>query len=267
MRASNHRFVQELRILRVFMLSEFKSRTAYKTKFATSILSPIFLVISWVFMANSVEAQRGLEMYGNISPLAFMVSGAAIHYLVRLANQFVVFRPDMFYEYLTEPLPLWRQLLYRRIGLYVEGLLIFVAYMVGGVLIGMTLNMDLPAFILIIFLGSSVQVAYALMTSGYRLIVKVGDPVSFILDSLTRIFSGVMFPVTVLPETLRYVSWILPQTWIYTIARLTMFKATSVFTLGTEFAIISAVAIILLLTGYFVFMKGINEIKTEGLIL
>jgi len=99
------------------MLSEFKSRTAYKTRFATSILSPIFMVISWVFMATSVETQRGLEMYGNVSPLAFIVSGMAVNYLARLANQFVLFSPDIFYEYLTEPLPLWKQLLYRRIGL------------------------------------------------------------------------------------------------------------------------------------------------------
>jgi len=98
------------------------------------------------------------------------------------------------------------------------------------------------------------------------LIVKVGDPVSFILQSLTMIFSGTMFPITVLPEALRYVSWILPQTWIYYLARLTLFKAASVISLATEFTILSAVAIILFLMGYFVFMKGINKIKTEGLI-
>ena len=249
------------------MLSEFKSRTAYKTKFATSILSPIFIVISWVFMANSIEAQRGLEMYGNVSPLAFMISGMAVNDLTRLANQFVIFRPGMFYEYLTEPLPLWKQLLYRRIGLYVEGLHFFVAYMVGGVLLGMTLNANLLAFVLVIVLGSIIEISYALMTSGYRLIVKVGDPVSFILRSLTLIFSGTTFPIGVLPEALRYISWILPQTWIYYLARLTLFKATPVISLATEFTILSAVAIILFLIGYFAFMKGINKIKTEGLIL
>jgi len=139
--------------------------------------------------------------------------------------------------------------------------------MVSGVLLGMTLNVNLPAFVLVIVLGSLVEVAYALMTSGYRLIVKVGDPVSFILQSLTMIFSGTTFPITVLPEALRYVSWILPQTWIYYLARLTLFKAASVISLANEFTILSAVAILLFLIGYFVFIKGINKIKAEGLIL
>ncbi len=53
----------------------------------------------------------------------------------------------------------------------------------------------------------------ASLSGAFTMIIKQGNPVSFFFSTFTTLMSGTVFPVTVLPLALRYVSYALPLTW------------------------------------------------------
>lgn len=91
---------------------------------------------------------------------------------------------------------------------------------VGTAFFGARFEMSgLPAALLAIFLAVAAHLALGIISAALVLVIRRGDPVSWVLNSLTYLFSGVVYPVDVLPEVLRPVSMLLPATHALEIIR------------------------------------------------
>lgn len=55
--------------------------------------------------------------------------------------------------------------------------------------------------------------ALGLLSAAFVLVVKKSDPFTYLLDVLSYLFAGVVFPVEVLPHALQWISRALPATW------------------------------------------------------
>ncbi len=83
----------------------------------------------------------------------------------------------------------------------------------------------LPAALLAVALAVAVHLALGVISASLVLVIRRGDPVSWVLSSLTYLFSGVVYPVEVLPDFLRPLSLFLPATHALELIRCALLDA------------------------------------------
>lgn len=110
------------------------------------------------------------------------------------------------------------------------------------------------------------SLGFSLMSLGSLLYVKKGDPVSFIVTKLNEFFSGQIFPISVLPTFVLFVTKILPAAYIIIIWRETLFLNKTFFQLDVMILILAGLIInvIIFAIGIFIFHYGVNRAKIEG---
>jgi ABC-type multidrug transport system permease subunit len=97
----------------------------------------------------------------------------------------------------------------------------------------------------------------------------VTDPVTWGIGIAASLLSGLAFPVQHLDNYvpgLSAVSWILPQTWIYHIIRLSTLEAGSLVDIQVliPFLITLAYAVVLVPVSVAVYRWGLNRAKRDG---
>lgn len=68
--------------------------------------------------------------------------------------------------------------------------------------------------LLIVALGLIAGLAVGTLSASLKVLAKSGDPILFIYGLAAQIFSGVYFPVETLPPYLRWISWLIPHTYV-----------------------------------------------------
>jgi ABC-2 type transport system permease protein len=92
--------------------------------------------------------------------------------------------------------------LFRAVGLLVLGTWLF----------GAKLSLDPLSFAVTLLLALISFGALGLLSAAFVLTFKRADPFNYLLDTATYLFSGVVYPVEVLPSTLQWLSRLLPAT-------------------------------------------------------
>ena len=94
------------------------------------------------------------------------------------------------------------------------------------------------------------------------LVTKRGDPVTWLLTTFTTLFSGVLYPVEILPQWLQNISWYVPTTRVLSALRGALTGYSSMFTLDTIYLLISSVVSMVL--GLLVFRWGLKRAIRDG---
>ena len=103
-----------------------------------------------------------------------------------------------------------------------------------------------------------------LLAASFVLAFKQGDPVNFFVNMLITVFSGVIFPVSVLPEALQYVSNMIPVTYgLDMIRKVIIFNSSDYISLAIIFYLLLFFAVLLAL-GVFAMDRTIAAIKLSG---
>jgi ABC-2 type transport system permease protein len=103
-------------------------------------------------------------------------------------------------------------------------------------------------------LGTAVFLALALLShlplgilsAGFILLFKRGDPITPILGHVSALLGGVYFPLQVLPQWVQIVAQFLPFTHALEGLRQTVLNGKGLWELGHQVAILSAFAVVLL---------------------
>ena len=90
-------------------------------------------------------------------------------------------------------------------------LVVFVT--VGVVAMGVDLDVNPPAAILVALLSLTAFVALGLSAAGLILVVKRGDSIALLGNMVATVFGGVLFPITLLPDWARPIAWLVPLSW------------------------------------------------------
>jgi ABC-2 type transport system permease protein len=97
------------------------------------------------------------------------------------------------------------------------GLLLGARFDPAGIVVGST----------IIVLGLIAGLAIGTLSASLKVLAKQGDPILFIYGLFVQIFSGVYFPLEVLPGPIRWISWLIPHTYVITALRGVLLPATA----------------------------------------
>ena len=153
---------------------------------------------------------------------------------------------------------------------YVLALVFLVPQVAVAVLLfNVQFSVNITSLVLAIGISSLIGFSLSMITAGFRVVTKVTDPFTWAMSVGQSLFAGMTFPIQHLDSYISGIStfcWILPQTWIYHIFRLSILEDASVLSPGIASAFLGALlfALILLPIGLWVFRWGMARAKREG---
>ncbi len=141
-----------------------------------------------------------------------------------------------------------------------------IAYLVLGALafdvdIG---GANVPAALLILVLTITAFSSLGIISASFVMVLKRGDPLSWIFSSVSVLFGGVFYPIAVLPAWLQKISFILPITYALEGMRLSLLKGYSIRALLPNFVALIIFCAVLLPLSLLVFNYAVRKAKADG---
>jgi ABC-2 type transport system permease protein len=149
---------------------------------------------------------------------------------------------------------------------YLLTILRVVVYLLVGVLVfGANLGQaNVPAALLVMLLSIASFSGIGILSAALVLIVKKGDPVSWLLGGASSLLAGVYYPVSVLPDWLEPLSRILPLTYALDAMRLAMLQGYSLYELRIDILALLGFTVVLTPLAFLVFRRALKRAKMEG---
>jgi ABC-type multidrug transport system permease subunit len=99
--------------------------------------------------------------------------------------------------------------------------------------------------------------------AGILIVVKQGDPVTWLMGILTSVFGNVLFPPQVMPYPLSAISYFVPQYYFFTCIRLMMI-GRSIQTILPELLTLTLMCAIILPLGYLIYSWCLRTARKNG---
>ena len=231
-------FMPELNKAAAFIKKDMKISVSYKLQFVFQFLQ-IFFGIVVIFFIGKMLGQSGktsvLRQYGG-DYFSFALVGLAINSylragLVTITNDIrqtmnqgtleAMCATPTGYSWLILCSSLWQFIF--------ETVRVACYFAVAILIFGMRLdNADWPAALLSMALTAPVFLMLGMISCSILVVVKKGDPVSWVFSSLGAILAGTMFPVSVLPGWMQKISYCLPLTHSLEAARRSLLSGAGI---------------------------------------
>ncbi len=261
----------QLKQIMAFTKRDFFNWVSYRTAMTTQSISILIGVFSWGITASYVQKPVA-EMYQS-DYISFLIVGIAISNLVMPLVQGVErqLNPWTLETVLMTGIKIPVFVIGNISWNYIFSALTFIPYLLIGIYVfNAQLNINIISAILAFTISAVIMMSLAFISTGIRIVTKSTDPITWAINVLQNLLSGVAFPVVFLDEILfpgvSTFSWFLPQTWVYHLCRLAMLTNASL----TDPSVLSdflkglLFAVILLPVGYFVLRWGVARSKKEG---
>jgi len=259
--------------------ANFKIFLSYKAWVITETMSTVASIAMYSFMGLQVDAKRVIEAgYGNVDWLAFALVGVATaNYLWMCTSRISHSMQHEVSEGTLEPI--FSSLIDMKsyiIGQSIRGFIVSGYFMLGVLIIGVSvlkvpliLNLETVASFTFILLMMIVSYAgIGIMAAGIILVYKKGDPLTFLLASLTEFLGGVLFPLKYLESypVLNILAWAMPYTYALDAARRVLLTGANLTSPAVVFdlTVLTAYTAIFIPIGMRVFRWGCDRIRYEG---
>ena len=241
----------------------------YKTQAVTSLISGVLGILSWGL--NATYVNRPVPQY-NTDYISFLIVGVLITSLILPVGSGLQNRlsPFTLETVLMAGIRTPTFILGTVVWPYTLSVILFIPQIiVAEVYFGAHLSINPLSFILSMFISTLIIFCLSMISTGFRLVTKTTDPVTWGLAIAATIFAGVTFPVQHLNDFvpgLANVSYFLPQTWIYNIIRLASLTNASLLdpAIVLAFAEASVFAVVLLPISFWAFRWGMHRAKKDG---
>ena len=252
-----------------FTKRDFRDWRTYKTQVITQLITIAIGILSWSI--NALYRNRPVPEY-ETDYISFLVVGLVIGNLVMPIAYGVERRlnPWTLENIIMTGIPIPIFVTGNISWPYIFSLITFIPQMLIGVFwFGAKLRINPLSTFLAFMLSTMILLGLAMISTGFRLVTKSTDPVTWTINTLQQLLAGISFPVQFLDmflPGLSAFSWILPQTWVYHLWRLAMLKAAPITdpSVQKDFLIGTVFAIILFISGHRIFRWGLNRAKRDG---
>ena len=116
----------------------------------------------------------------------------------------------------------------------------------------------------VLLLGLLSMAVFGIMSAAFALVFKRGDPMTWMLGSVTWLLSGVLYPTTVLPPALATIAWMLPTTHALSALRALTLTEASTSAVRADLLYLTAFAAIGLPASLWLFSLAVNHAKRAG---
>lgn len=141
-----------------------------------------------------------------------------------------------------------------------------LAYLaVGGLVFGAPLGRANTGVALLTLLLSLLAFSgLGIISASIILVTKRGDPVAFLLASLSALLSGVYYPVAVLPTWLQSLAALLPLTHALRALRLALLEGAGLSEVAPSLAMLALFALVVLPGGIWAFRWALRRARSDG---
>lgn len=256
-----------------FLKKDFINESSYKFAFIIQLLGIFFTALVFFFLSklfgNTISPY--LKSYGG-DYFSFVLIGIAFaNYLQVSLRSFascirdaqmlgtlesllvtqtnistIIFSSSLYSFVLTS----FRVIVFLLIGVLVLGLDIGKANYIGAVLI-----------LLITIISFS---SLGIMSASFIMVLKKGDPLSWIFTNMSWLLGGVYYPIAVLPDWVQKLSYLLPITYSLEGMRLALLKGYTLRALFPSIIPLLIFTIIMLPISIWVFKHAVEKAKVDG---
>ena len=252
-----------------FSRLEYLAMRFYPSSFILTIVQSFVTTGMWFFVSIFLKdyADKSLESYGG-DFVSYMVIGvvffqnAATIMTLPSPSISTAFWDKRLEVYNSSSYGIWAFISGRFIWTFLYQLIIQVGVLTFAVLIvGVNINANIPVIPLIAFYLCFVFTCFGFGLIGasnfFNLEVKQGrEPFTWLVDVLARIFSGIYYPLAVLPIGIQFVSRIIPHTYALEGIRLVMLSGC-----GFENSIVRSNLLVMLGFAVFSMLFGIFALQ------
>ncbi len=136
---------------------------------------------------------------------------------------------------------------------------------IGGVLLGVGLShVNIFAVLVLLVLTIVSFSSLGIIAASFIMVLKRGQPVTWIFDSIATLLGGVYYPVTILPAWLQLAAGLIPVTYALDGLRQAILNGASINTLGTQTLALLAFSTILLPISLASFRFAVRRARQDG---
>ena len=257
-----------------FAKLEYRALRFYPSNFALAIIQSFVSAGMWFFVSLFLKdyASSSLASYGGdfvsymiIGVVFFQNSAAILNLPFQSVN--TAFWDKRLEVYNSSPYGIWAFISGRFIWTFFYQFIIQAGVLTAAIAFaGVRLNTDIAIFPVLIFYFSFIftNLGFGLIGASnfFNLEVKQGrEPFTWLVDILARIFSGIYYPLAVLPAGLAFVSRLIPHTYAMEGLRLVMLGGQGLENpiVRNNLLIIFCTAVVSMLLGVITFGKALKR--------
>jgi ABC-2 type transport system permease protein len=142
---------------------------------------------------------------------------------------------------------------------------VFLYVFLGTIFLGINFsNANLLSALVILILTIISFSCIGVISASFTIIFKRGDPLIWLMSSLSAFFGGVFFPISVLPKYLQIISYFIPVTYSLRSLRYSLLKGYPLGLLVPDIIILLGFCIVLVPLSVVIFRWAVRRAKKAG---
>jgi ABC-2 type transport system permease protein len=256
---------QEVEKIYYFIKRDIISFSTYKTNMVLMVLSALFGALSYAYLGNNAYMQSVLETY-HMSFTAYLLIGMAFNTYIGQSLTLVqrTINPWSLEEVLVSPTSMGTFIVGSSAWGFIWSTVVVVIYLaVGSLAFGVVLSVNVAGTVLVLALGIGALIGFSMIGAGILILIKQGDPVTWLIGILTSVFGNVLFPPQVMPYQLQIISYFVPQYYFFTCIRL-MMMGWPIEMILPEILTLTLMCAIILPLGYLIYSWCLRTARKSG---
>ncbi len=136
---------------------------------------------------------------------------------------------------------------------------------IGVLFLGLDLShTNVPAALATLALTIVSFSSIGIIAASFIMVLKRGDPVTWLFNSVSSLLGGVYYPITVLPGWLQFVAALLPVTYALRALRLSLLQGASITQLLPDLMVLAGFGVILMPVSLVTFRWAVQRAKVDG---
>jgi ABC-2 type transport system permease protein len=171
--------------------------------------------------------------------------------------------------YLVEPVP-WALIpIAMNVWRSITGSILACAMLACGFALGAPINLAAaPLALLVLFLGIAACNAVGTLAACFLILFKRGEPVITLYGLAAGVLGGALFPISVLPGWIRWLSYLVPHSYVISAERQLLMSNPPAGgpSAGASIAILVAFCVVTFTVGLFLFDRSLNLARKWGIL-
>lgn len=256
-----------------FVVRGLRVDLSYRLSFVGRHAGQLVFLLFLFFLGKVVESGSPalLERYGDRYFTFLLVGGVFSQYLTTGMRQLPLSVRDevmvgSLESMLTTPAPTVLVLLGPTLWIQIEATLALVGYLlIGAGVLGADFSQaNWGAAAVITALSFVCLTAWGILSVAFVVVFKRTDPINWLIGATISFFSGVYFPITVLPIWLRVFSYLFPLTYSLDLLRSTLLDGAPLSALGSYLWILILLTVVSVPVSLLALSRALARARATG---
>ena len=247
---------------------------SYKMAMITSTIGTVFPVLTYFFINKLVPKSSNLDLNG-LDYFSFALIGVAFtsYFMMAIQEFSATTRRDQMAGCLEALLSsqtdtktiIFMSAIFKFIH---NGTILIFMFLVSILFLNFNIsNINVATAILTFILSLIVFISLGIFSAAGTVLFKKGEPFSLVFGSLSSLLGGAVFPISVLPVGIQFISYLVPIKYALDALRLSILKGYSIQMLSKELIILFVLGIILLPMSLKFFEWSVDKGKKNGTLM